>query len=250
MKDTTMLRPAKSPYELVVVPNGPLVREAQRLRWRVFADELGARLASPEPGIDADRWDPWCDHLLVREVSSGQVVGTYRLLPAARRCQAGGFYAETEFALHGLETLGAGVVELGRACIAPEHRNGVTVALLWAGVLQYLKQAGHTHAIGCASLPASSEPERAATLCHRLLQDAGEPGPLRAVPHRAFDLGARDEGRPAAALPALLKGYLRLGARPCGPPAWDPDFGTADLLLHLPLQRLSSRHANRLLRAA
>lgn len=250
MRDTTMFRPGRSPYDVVLATDDSLVREAQRLRWRVFADELGARIEAAEHGRDADRWDPWCDHLLVRETASGAVIGTYRLLPAARARAAGGFYAETEFALHGLDALGGSVVELGRACIAREHRNGVALALLWSGVLRYLQERGHGHVLGCASIPAAAEPARAAALCRHLLAAPAGGGALRALPHRPFDLGLAHHGIRPLPLPPLLKGYLRLGARVCGPPAWDPDFGTADLLLHLPLEQLSPRHAIRLVRAA
>lgn len=250
MRDTTMLRPGRSPYDVVLATDDHLVREAQRLRWRVFAGELGARLETAEPGVDADRWDPWCDHLVVRETASGRVVGTYRLLPAARARQAGGFYAETEFALRGLDALGGAVVELGRACIAHEHRNGVALASLWSGVLRYLQDGGHGHVIGCASIPAGADPARAAALCRQLLATAPGGRALHASPHRPFDLGIAHHGIRPLPLPPLLKGYLRLGARLCGPPARDPDFETADLLLHLPLDNLSPRHAIRLLRAA
>jgi len=250
MGDTSMLRPEGNPYDVALAADAEAVREAQRLRWRVFAGELRARIDAPEPGIDADRWDPYCEHLLVREARSGRVIGTYRLLTAERAQAAGGFYAETEFALHGLHDLGPGLVEVGRACVDREHRNGVAVALLWAGVLRYLQQGGHAHVIGCASVPAADEPARAAALCRRLLEEHGASPALRATPRRPFPLAEPEAGIREAGLPPLLKGYLRLGARICGAPAWDPDFGTADLLVHLPLERLSPRHATRLLRAA
>src|SRR5262245_10703710 len=106
------------------------VRAAQRLRWRVFVEELGARLESSEPGLDSDRFDAHCDHLLVRETATGDVVGTYRMLPPERVARAGGFYAESEFHLTRLVALRRRMVEVGRACVRRDHRTGGVISLL------------------------------------------------------------------------------------------------------------------------
>jgi len=224
------------------------VRAAQRLRWQVFVEELGATVESEEHGLDADRFDAHCDHLLVRELATGDVIGTYRMLPPERAARAGGLYAETEFHLTRLLGLD-GLVEIGRACVRADHRTGVTISLLWTGLLRYLLDGGHEFVMGCASIAISDDMAGAAALCRRLALEYGSPPEWRVFPRRPLpcDLtpGARE-----ASLPTLLKGYLRLGAYVCGEPAWDPAFGTADVLLLLPLERLSHRHAARLLRAA
>ena len=224
------------------------VRAAQRLRWQVFVEELGATVESEVHGLDADRFDAYCDHLLVRVGATGDVIGTYRMLPPERAACAGGLYAETEFHLTRLLGLD-GLVEIGRACVRADHRNGVAISLLWTGLLRYLLDGGHEFVIGCSSIAIGNDMAGAAALCRRLALEYGSPPEWRVFPRRPLpcDLtpGARE-----APLPPLLKGYLRLGAYVCGEPAWDPAFDTADVLLLLPLERLSHRHAARLLRAA
>src|SRR5919201_286001 len=118
------------------------VEEAQRLRYRVFADELGARIPASAHGLDRDDLDAFCHHLLVRERQSRSLVGTYRILPAERARRAGGFYAEREFDLSGLHRLQPVTVEVGRACVHPDFRHGSVIALLWAALLRYVTASG------------------------------------------------------------------------------------------------------------
>ena len=225
------------------------VRAAQRLRWDVFVDELGARIDTPEPGLDSDRFDAHCDHLLVREIATGNVVGTYRMLPPERVGRVGGFYAESEFHLAHSVALRRRAVEVGRACVRADHRTGAVIALLWSGLLRYLVDRGHEFVVGCASIGLGDDPRPAAALCRRLVREHSSPPDWRVFPRRPLPCDPPHDAIPAP-LPPLVKGYLRLGAWVCGEPAWDPDFATADLLLLLPMERLSRRHAARLLRAA
>ncbi|PRH79429.1 GNAT family N-acetyltransferase, partial [Streptomyces solincola] len=129
------------------------VRAAQRLRHLVFAGELGARLDGPEPGLDGDAFDAYCDHLLVREERTGEVVGTYRLLPPERARIAGRLYAEGEFDLRRLAPVREHLVEAGRSCVHPAHRNGAVISLIWAGIARYLVRSGHHWLGGCCSVP-------------------------------------------------------------------------------------------------
>ncbi|MGW4801926.1 GNAT family N-acetyltransferase, partial [Nonomuraea sp. NPDC004297] len=124
------------------------LRAAQRLRYAVFAEEMGARLDSPVSGLDADRFDAYCDHLLVRD--GAQVVGTYRLLPPGR---AERLYSDGEFDLSGLAPIRKGLVEAGRTCVHPDHRGGTVVALMWAGIARYMVSGGHRWLAGCCSVP-------------------------------------------------------------------------------------------------
>jgi putative hemolysin len=225
------------------------VRAAQRLRWRVFVEELGACVDTPEPGLDADRFDPHCDHLLVRHGATGDVVGTYRMLPPDRVARAGGFYAESEFHLTRLLGLHRRMVEVGRACVRDDHRTGGVISLLWSGLLRYLVDGGHEFVVGCASIGLGEDMRPAAALCRRLVREHLSPPDWRVFPRRPLPSDAPPDVAPAP-LPPLLKGYLRLGALVCGEAAWDPAFNTADVLLLLPLERISQRHAARLLRAA
>ncbi|MFE9257757.1 GNAT family N-acetyltransferase [Streptomyces sp. NPDC006879] len=217
------------------------VRAAQQLRHQVFAGELGASLDGPEPGIDADAFDAYCDHLLVREEVSDEVVGTYRLLPPERAAVAGRLYAESEFDLSRLDPIRPDLVEVGRSCVHPDHRNGAVIGLIWAGLARYMETTGHNWLAGCCSLPLSDGGGMAAATCASVLERHLAPEEYRVTPHQRWH--STNAVRPAGAeLPALLRGYLRLGAWVCGEPAHDPAFGVADLYVLLSLRRTNPRY--------
>jgi putative hemolysin len=222
------------------------VRAAQRLRWRVFSQELGAQL--PAVGVDEDRFDAYCDHLLVRDVVDGEVVGTYRILSAAQAARAGGFYSETEFELGALREL-PGLVELGRACVHQRYRDGAVLSFLWSSLARHIHGAGYEHVIGCASVPVADGGHGAASLYTRLAREHLGPPAWRVRPHHPLPIGELDCDTDAV-LPPLVRGYLRMGAWMCGPPAWDREFGTADILLLLPMSRMRQRFRQHFLRAA
>ncbi|MGW8066140.1 GNAT family N-acetyltransferase [Streptomyces ziwulingensis] len=217
------------------------VRAAQRLRHDVFAGEMGALLASPQPGYDIDPFDAYCDHLLVREETTGQVVGTYRLLPPERAAVAGRLYAQSEFDLAALDAIRPGLVEVGRSCVHPDHRDGAVIGLIWAGLARYMTERGHEWLAGCCSIPladggalASGTWDRVRT--RHLAPEEYRVRPLLPWTPRASAPAARTE------LPALLRGYLRLGAWVCGEPAHDVDFGVADLYVLLSMNRVDPRY--------
>lgn len=218
------------------------VREAQKLRWRVFADEMGARLDAPEVGVDSDLFDPWCEHLIVREHGSGEVIGTYRILTGARARELGGFYSDDEFDLTRVDHLRDRTVEVGRSCVHPDHRNGATIALLWQGLAQFMQSHHYEYMLGCASISMADGGHGAASIYNRLRQASMSPIEYRVFPRCPLPLERLDDSL-AAAIPPLIKGYVRCGAWVCGDPAWDPDFNTADLLMLLPMSRLDSRYA-------
>lgn len=218
------------------------VREAQKLRWRVFAEEMGARLAVTEHGVDSDRFDRWCEHLIVREHDSGEVVGTYRILTGTKARALGGFYSDEEFDLTRIDHLRDRAVEVGRSCVHPEHRNGATIALLWQGLAQFMQAHHYEYMIGCASISMADGGHGAVSIYNRLRQGNMSPIEYRVFPRFPLPL-ERLEELPGTAVPALIKGYVRCGAWVCGAPAWDPDFNTADLLMLLPMSRLDRRYA-------
>lgn len=115
------------------------IHDAQKLRYRIFADELGANLPTRTPGVDQDIYDPYCDHLVVRDENSGAVVGTYRILSPEKARKIGGYYSENEFDLTRLLHLRPRMVEVGRSCVHPDYRTGATITLLWAGVTAGLR---------------------------------------------------------------------------------------------------------------
>lgn len=225
------------------------VREAQRLRYRVFAEEMGARLSGPEEGVDEDLFDPYCDHLVVTDEEAGDVLGTYRILSGLTAQRLGGFYSDQEFDLARLSHLRERAVELGRSCVHPDHRSGGVIALLWAGLAQYMQQNGYEYIIGCASMSMVDGGRSAASAYARLAEKHMSPAEYRVFPRCPLPL--HDLGRSASpVLPPLIKAYLRVGAWVCGEPSWDPDFNTADLLMMLSLSRVDQRYAKHFMRDA
>ncbi|MFD3440412.1 GNAT family N-acetyltransferase [Streptomyces sp. NPDC058685] len=226
------------------------VRAAQRLRHQVFAGEMGARLEGPEPGLDIDAFDAYCDHLLVREADTGEVVGTYRLLPPDRARAAGRLYSETEFDLARLAPIRDDLVEVGRSCVHPQHRNGAVIGLIWAGLARYMTRTGHNWLAGCCSIPLADGGTLAAATWSTVRSKNLAPEEYWVTPHKLWnaDTVALPGGR--TELPALLRGYLRLGAWVCGAPAHDADFGVADLYVLLSLRRTNPRYLNHFLSLA
>ncbi|MFE5792557.1 GNAT family N-acetyltransferase [Streptomyces sp. NPDC056503] len=218
------------------------VRAAQRLRHLVFAGEMGARLDGPEPGLDTDAFDAYCDHLLVREESTGEVVGTYRILPPERAAVAGRLYSESEFDLARLAPIRHDLVEVGRSCVHPAHRNGAVIALIWAGLARYMTRTGHEWLAGCCSIPLADGGASAAATWDTVKAKHLAPEEYWVTPRKLWnpDGVRRPEGR--TELPPLLRGYIRLGAWVCGAPAHDPDFGVADLYVLLSLRRTNPRY--------
>lgn len=250
---STSTRTDTGRYSLLVARNGSEIRAAQRLRHRVFAGEMGADLHSRHPGLDVDAFDEHCDHLLVREDRTGEIVGTYRMLVPERARQAGGLYCDTEFDVSALDGLRAQLVETGRSCVDPQHRSGAVVSLVWAGIARYMLLTGHRWLVGCGSVPLQT-PGQADGACAAGVWDVVRarhlaPDGYRVHPHRPWDTDTAP--RPdRAVLPPLLRGYLRLGARVCGPPAHDPDFGVADFLVLLDLEAMDARYVRHFLGAA
>jgi putative hemolysin len=237
----------RSRLSLQIAREAGEVREAQRLRYRVFGEEMGARLSTREPGIDHDLFDPYCEHLLVREEDAGEVVGTYRILTAAAAQRIGGFYAGEEFDLTRLQHIRNRSIEVGRACVHPDYRDGATIGLLWSGLGRFIAEGGHEFVIGCASIDMADGGHAAASLYNSFRISAASPVEYRVFPRCPLPHDALETGREAA-VPPLIKGYLRLGAFVCGEPAWDPDFDTADLMMLLPVDRLNHRYARHFLK--
>src|SRR5438552_3681075 len=199
------------------------VEEAQRLRYRVFADEFGARIPGSAQGLDRDDLDAFCHHLLVRERQSRMLVGTYRSLPAGRARSAGGFYAEREFDLRGLRGLQPVTVEVGRACVHPDFRHGSVIALLWAALLRYLTASGSRHVMGCASVGLADGHAPAAATCGRSCEEHPGPERWRAFPRRPFP--TRGWSRTLAVEPPPL---VRGRRRPCLSPITCPGSTCTD----------------------
>ncbi|WP_149135666.1 GNAT family N-acetyltransferase [Cupriavidus campinensis] len=222
------------------------VAEAQRLRYKVFAEEMGARLQSSSNGTDVDMFDAYCDHLIVRDQETLRVVGTYRVLPPHQAKRVGCLYAESEFDLVRLAHLRPKMLELGRSCVHRDYRSGSVIMALWAGLGEYLQRYNLESMLGCASVPMSDGGHYAASL-HRLFAEKFlAPIEYHAFPRTRLPVENLNQSLDVE-LPALIKGYLRLGAKICGEPAWDPDFNVADFLTLLRVSDMNPRYARHFL---
>jgi putative hemolysin len=240
-------------YTLLLSTDPTLVDDAQRLRHEVFTSEPGFELVGGVDGRDSDRFDEYCDHLLVREDHSGELVGCYRMLPPPGAIAAGGLYSATEFDVAELDPLRPSLVEMGRAVVREDHRNGGVVLLMWAGILAYLDRSGYDYVTGCVSVPVQGTPDETPGAQIRAVRDfvrKRHPSPFTVHPHRPVVLdgkGLDDIAPPArATLPPLMRGYLRLGAEVCGDPAHDPDFGVGDFPALLDKRHADVRYLQRL----
>jgi putative hemolysin len=242
-------------YTLLLSTDPALIEAAQRLRHDVFTSEPGFEMSGATDGRDADRFDEYCDHLLVREDNSGELVGCYRMLPPPGAIAAGGLYTATEFDVEGLDTLRPSLVEMGRAVVRDDHRNGGVVLLMWAGILAYLDRCGYDYVTGCVSVPIRGSDDEPAGSQIRGVRDfvrcrhAAAPA-YTVYPYRPVTVDGRglDDIDPPGrvSVPPLMRGYLRLGAQACGEPAHDPDFGVGDFPALLDKRQADTRYLRRL----
>ena len=237
--------PAEGAVSVTWARNLDEVRQAQRLRFQVFAEEMGARLDTPVHGHDVDLFDEFCEHLLVREPSTGQVVGTYRVLTPTQARRVGSTYSDTEFDLTRLRFLRDRMVELGRSCVHPDHRHGGVIMALWGALLEFMVHNQLDTMIGCASIPmlhnGAVSGHAAASVWQQLRETHLAPIEYHVLPRLPLPVDSLDGTLPVEA-PPLIKGYLRLGAKVLGPPAWDPDFNTADLPMLMRIGDLPARY--------
>ena len=220
--------------------------DCQRLRYLVFNCELGEGLdSSARIGLDRDRYDFICDHLMVREIRTGQLVGTYRMQSGFRAKGNLGYYSEQFFDFTPYEEIRAQVLELGRACVHTEFRNSGVLHMLWKGVARYAMSCGARYLLGCSSVTSQDENEGIAL--YELLREKHliEPA-LRTKPRPNFACRSTTASTPAPATPRLFRAYLNVSARLCGPPSIDREFKTIDFLTLIDLRRIPDRLRNRL----
>ena len=231
-----------SSYEVGLAHSQDDVREAQRLRYEVFKREYGARFIGSATGLDTDSFDPYCDHLIVRSKGTGEVVGTYRVLLPEQAHHIGRYYSQSEFFMTRIERQIPNLVELGRSCVDPEHRNGAVIMLLWSAIIRYMRHHNRRYLIGCASVSMRDGGTQAASLWNRFRSESMVDSLLEAFPKHPLAL-SRIPVDTKVQEPALIRGYLKIGAKVCGEPSWDPDFNTADFLLLMDLQSMHPRYA-------
>ena len=231
------------------------MRAAQRLRYQVFCAELGAQLPTTLAGHDLDLFDDFCEHLLVRDSASNQVIGTYRVLTPAQAKRIGSTYSDTEFDLTRLRGIRSRMVELGRSCVHPDHRRGGVIMSLWGALFEFMQRNNLDVMVGCATVPMSMNCAHgvvhgghgAASLWQQLQATHMAPIQYRVTPRLALPIERLNTGLTVEP-PALIKGYLRLGTKIMGAPAWDPHFNAADLPMILMLDDMPPRYRKHFLR--
>ncbi len=274
-RDAPAVLPAKASADTLALTHGPRanaepssgivvswarhqdeVRQAQRLRYQVFAQEMGARLPNTLPGHDIDLFDDYCEHLLVRSADSGEVIGTYRVLTPAQARRVGSFYSDTEFDLTRLRSLRERMVELGRSCVHADHRHGGVIMALWGALAEFMARNQLDTMIGCASIPMQYEGPHgmvggghaAASIWRQVREKHMASIEYHVRPRLPLPVEELDDTLDVAP-PALIKGYLKLGAKVLGAPAWDPDFNAADLPMMMRLADLPARYRRHFLGA-
>lgn len=231
------------------------IAAAQEVRYRVFYEELGA--VKNAGHSDADRFDDICDHLVVLDTSlSGpqhrRIVGTYRLLRQESAAAAGGFYSESEFELPGLVARHPDqrFLELGRSCVLPEYRSKRTIEVLWQGIWAYINHHEIDVMTGCASFPGKLPAAHAEALTYLAHHCRAEPAwDVRAVagryhPMALMPASAVNTKSAIMAMPPLIKGYLRVGARIGDGCVIDHDFSTVDVFVILPVKQIAERYVS------
>ena len=228
------------------------VRAAQRLRYDIFAGEMGARLSTTLPGHDIDLFDNFCEHLLVCDELTGQVIGTYRVLTPVQAQRVGSTYSDTEFDLTRLRSLRDRMVELGRSCVHKDFRHGGVIMALWGALGAFMVRNQLDTMIGCASIPMLHNGvvsgDLAASIWRKVQATHLAPIEYHVRPRLPLPIEQLDASLDVEP-PALIKGYLRLGSKVLGPPAWDPDFNSADLPMLMRLQDLPARYRKHFLGA-
>lgn len=238
--------PRRSRFEVRFARTPAEILATQKLRYRIFAQELGAHIDSGIEGIDHDQYDRYCEHLMVVEPQSGRVVACTRILTDRAAPAAGGFYSSGEFDLAMLDALPGRVMEIGRTCVDAEFRNGAVIATLWQGIAAYVVNEGYDYLFGCASIGLDDGGSTAHAILEQIRQRYMAPESQRVrpyIPLPAADRRAVDKPR----LPPLLKAYLSLGARACGDAYWDRDFNCADVFMLLNVSDLQPRYARHFL---
>jgi len=231
---------AETPAEIV---------ETQRLRYQIFAGELGASIDGGSEGIDSDHYDQFCRHLTVREAHTGRLVACTRILTDDLAPKAGGFYSAGEFDLKMIDSLPGRVMEVGRTCVDAEYRSGAVIAVLWQGLAEFIIKSGFDYLFGCASIGLEDGGANAHAILAQIKERYMAPNwqhvrPL--IPLPIADARPDQKGK----LPPLLRAYFSLGAKACGEPYWDRDFNCADVFVLLNVTDLHPRYARHFMERA
>ncbi|HMA99499.1 MAG TPA: GNAT family N-acyltransferase [Spirochaetota bacterium] len=232
-------------YIIKTAENRDELEELLMLRTEVFFKEMMNKKA---PRIDIDKFDKECDYMIIYHKKLQQIIGTYRMISSLF---AKKFYSSTEFQLKQIEELPGHKLELGRACVGKDHRNGVIMLMLWKGISEYLKQTGCSYLFGCSSLYLSKPQEIAAIYSYLsknyIAKETPSIKPRRKyINKKTHSLIKKNNSSHKVhseeihkQLPPLLKAYLKVGACICGEPAWDKNFGCYDFLTLLTIKNIA-----------
>ncbi|MDP1666004.1 MAG: GNAT family N-acetyltransferase [Methylobacter sp.] len=224
-----------------------LIKEAQALRFRVFAKEMGAKLKTESEGLDYDEVDNYCDHLIVYDNVNKKIVGYTRLLNQDQAERLGRFYSQSEFNLDQVLTLPGRFLEIGRTCVDPDYRGSAVLTTLWSALVQYALEGQFNYLLGCASITPGPSGFAVDAVYRNIDAKNIAPSSIQvnpSIPVPSELRCARDE----SGIPPLLKAYFRFGAMVCGEPCWDKDFNCMDLFMLLPLDQLQERYSKHYMR--
>lgn len=225
------------------------ILQAQQLRYRIFAECMGANLPNSKEGIDQDSFDEVCHHLIVKDTQTNQVVACSRIITNEGAQKAGGFYSSTEFDLTNIIIPDKKYMEIGRTCVDPEYRSGSAMILLFSGLANFLEDHKLDYLMGCASIPLDANFENANAIVAHLEEHHYTDKSLRVypkvgLPNVNFDKDIDAEKQ----IPPLLAAYLRIGVKVCGEPFWDKEFNVADAFILLKREEANQRYMKRFLK--
>ncbi len=233
-----------------ITQNPEEIKEAQRLRYKVFVQEIkGAGEDPAGDAVDEDPFDKVCDHLIIFDQDSRRVIGTYRMLLGGVADAHFGFYTETKFDLRSIRALQGGLLEVGRSCVQKEYRDRTVLNLLWEGIAQYVKAHGVRYIFGSSNI-MTGDVRRVSEFFAMfkalgLFQDHGV-SPVDEA-HRITlmdDVVVDDPRRLFGELPTLFKGYMHIGLKVCGLPA-QGDFATALFPVLLDIKDMNKAYKKR-----
>ena len=216
------------------------VHEAQRLRYSIFVEEYGAQLVRSRDRLEQDWLDPYCEHLLVRDKHTREVVGTCRILNPKQAERIGGWYLDTEFNLDKLRPLQSKLIEVGRVCVHPAYQQESVMSLLWSGLEMHMIYQGYEYQMSCGSISLTDGGANATEIHSQIMDTLLSLEHWRVFPWHPFPIHSHTPINHMT-LPPLMREALRRGSLICGPPAWEPNFNTADFLLLLPLPHINLR---------
>lgn len=234
-------QPKVASLEARITRDASEIHQAMRLRYKVFSEDMGANLASADEAIDKDCFDDYCHHLIVSDVTNGQVVGYSRILTSALLPQVGSFYSATEFELSQVIKADKNYMEIGRTCVDPDYRSGPVIALLWSAIGSFMADNHIDALMGCASISLADGGTKALAIIDHLREKYFTSEDCRATPKLGVaQIAVNMDGK--SLLPPLLKAYLRMGAKVCGEACLDRDFNVADVLILLPKENINQRY--------